>query len=60
MSDLTISEKKEIFLNLVETQDVEPSVPKSYELVMKKYSITKKQLVAIEQQGLDHEWPPLS
>lgn len=57
---LSILEKKEIFAALVETQDAVCNVPKSYELVMKRFDICKEQLEVIEEQGLDNEWPPLS
>ena len=57
---LSVLEKKEIFAALVETQDAVCNVPKSYEIVTKKFNICREQLEAIEEQGLDNEWPPLS
>ena len=65
---LTTEEKKEIFLRLVATQDelaVSPraegaNVRKSYEVVTEIFSISEEQLHAIEEEGLDNEWPPLS
>ncbi len=56
---LTTQQKKEIFLNLVETQDSVHSVRKSYDAVTEKYDISEDQLKEIEEEGLENEWPPL-
>jgi hypothetical protein len=58
---LTTDEKKEIFSHLVATQDaLGTNVRKSYEMVTVQYSISEEQLRAIEDEGVEHEWPPLS
>jgi hypothetical protein len=57
---LSTDEKKEIFSHLVATQDSVHNVRKSYEVVTEHFSISEDQLKAIEQEGLDNEWPPLS
>jgi hypothetical protein len=57
---LTTDQRKEIFLNLVETQDALNSVRKSYEMVTERFEITEAELRRIEEEGLDKEWPPLS
>jgi hypothetical protein len=57
---LSTEEKKEIFSHLVATQDAVVSVRKSYEMVTEHFSISEEQLRAIEEEGLDNEWPPLS
>jgi len=57
---LSTEEKKEIFSHLVATQDSVHNVRKSYEVVTDHFSISEDQLKAIEQEGLDNEWPPLS
>jgi len=57
---LSTEEKKEIFSNLVATQDEVNNVRKSYEVVTEQFSISEEQLKAIEEEGLDNEWPPLS
>ena len=57
---MTTQQKQEIFLNLVATQDEVQSVRKSYEVVTEKYDISEEELRAIEEEGLDKEWPPLS
>jgi hypothetical protein len=56
---LTTQQRKEIFLNLVETQDAINNVRQSYEVVTEKYDISEDQLRQIEEEGLDNEWPPL-
>lgn len=57
---LTLQQRQEIFHDLVLTQDVVPSVPRSRQMITEKYDITVEQLRAIEDEGLDKEWPPLS
>src|SRR6266481_3464288 len=56
---LTTQQRKEIFLNLVETQDAVNNVRKSYEDVTERFDISEDQLRQIEEEGLDNEWPPL-
>ncbi|HBI42439.1 MAG TPA: hypothetical protein DDY78_06205 [Planctomycetales bacterium] len=51
--------RKEIFLALVETQDKEVGVARSRRLVAERFSVTEILVRAIEEEGLDHEWPPL-
>lgn len=57
---LSTEEKKEIFSHLVATQDAVANVRKSYEMVTEQYSISEEQLRAIEDEGVENEWPPLS
>jgi hypothetical protein len=57
---LSTEEKKEIFSHLVATQDAVANVRKSYEMVTEHFTISEEQLRAIEEEGLDNEWPPLS
>jgi len=57
---LPVPLRKEIFLTLVTSQDTgELSVAQSREKVVKQYGITDAQLRQIEEEGLEHEWPPL-
>jgi hypothetical protein len=58
---LTTEEKMEIFSQLVATQDSMgvQNVRKSYEVVTEHFSISEEQLRAIEEEGLENEWPPL-
>ncbi len=57
---LSTEEKKEIFSHLVATQDEVHNVRKSYEMVTDHFDISEEQLKAIQEEGLEHEWPPLS
>ncbi|MSU77726.1 MAG: hypothetical protein EXS16_06485 [Gemmataceae bacterium] len=57
---LSTEEKKEIFSHLVATQDEVHNVRKSYELVTDHFDISEEQLKAVQEEGLEHEWPPLS
>ena len=61
---LSTEEKKEIFSQLVATQDATQGsvdyVRKSYEIVTEQFSISEEQLKAIEIEGSDNDWPPLS
>jgi hypothetical protein len=58
---LTLQQRREIFLDLVQTQDENTmSVPESRQAVIKKYKITDMQLRAIEEEGSDKDWPPLN
>jgi hypothetical protein len=57
---LSTDEKKEIFSRLVATQDEVNNVRKSYEMVTEHFEISEEQLKAIEDEGIDNEWPPLS
>lgn len=57
---LTLSQRQEIFRDLVRAQDMGLIVPKSRQIVTEKFDISEAQLRAIEDEGLDNEWPPLS
>ncbi len=56
---LTTEEKMAIFAALVETQDVVSDVPRSRQIIAKKYGITEAILRQIEEEGIDRQWPPL-
>ena len=57
---LTVQQRKDIFRDLVETQDSGiVNVPQSRQTVMKHFGITEAQLRQIEDEGLEKEWPPL-
>ena len=51
--------RKEIFLALVEAQDQEVGVARSRRVIMERFGLTESQVRQIEEEGLDHEWPPL-
>jgi hypothetical protein len=58
--------RKEIFLALVEAQDrlvvaqdQGSGVARSRRLIAERFSVPESLVRAIEEEGLDHEWPPL-
>jgi hypothetical protein len=51
--------RKEIFLALVETQERRVGVARSRQLVATQFGISVEHILLIEQEGLDHVWPPL-
>lgn len=56
---LTLEQRREIFHDLVATQDLGNAVRRSYEIVTEKHAISDAQLRQIEMEGLEKEWPPL-
>jgi hypothetical protein len=58
---LTVQQRREIFLALVQTQDQGVmTVSQSREHVSRQFEITDSQLRQIEEEGLEKEWPPLN
>jgi len=51
--------RKEIFLALVEAQDQEVGVARSRRLIAERFGLSEAQVREIEEEGLDHERPPL-
>jgi FlaA1/EpsC-like NDP-sugar epimerase len=56
---LTVDERREIFHDLVTTQDEVRNVPQSRKIITQKYGISDAQLRKIEEEGINREWPPL-
>ena len=56
---LTVEQRREIFSDLVATQDVVHDVPRSKQMICQKFGITEAQLRQIEDEGIDRQWPPL-
>lgn len=56
---LSVDERREIFNVLVQTQDEIANVAESRRLVSQEFGITELQLRQIEEEGLEHQWPPL-
>ena len=52
-------QRKEIFRALVDVQDKGSSVLQSRKEVAKHFRVSDKQVRQIEEEGLEHEWPPL-
>ncbi len=57
---LTLQQRRDIFRDLVATQDLGMPVRRSYQIVTEKYEINDVQLRQIEDEGLEKEWPPLN
>ncbi len=56
---LPTTERKTIFLALVEAQDGKMGVVRSRKEIAEQFGISDRQLKRIEQEGIDGEWPPL-
>ena len=59
-TELTEDRRKEIFLALVEAQDLEMEVAQSRNLMVERFEVTDKQVQLIEREGLNQKWPPLA
>jgi hypothetical protein len=57
---LTLQQRRDIFRDLVATQDLGTGVRRSYQIVTERFEITDAQLRQIEDEGLEKEWPPLN
>ena len=53
------SRRKEVFLALVTAQDGEMPVAQSRKEIAQRFGITEAEVVRIEREGLDNNWPPL-
>jgi hypothetical protein len=56
---LSEDRRKEIFLALVDAQDHEMSVAESRKLIAQRFALTDAQLLRIEREGMERQWPPL-
>jgi hypothetical protein len=57
---LTIQQRREVFLALVQAQDSGlMSIADSKSNVVKHFGITDSQLDQIVEEGIEKEWPPL-
>jgi hypothetical protein len=52
-------QRMEIFLALVQAQDREVGVARSRQLIASRFGVSEDQIRRIEDEGIDHEWPPL-
>jgi hypothetical protein len=58
---LSLQQRRDVFHALVTTQDLNlMSVSESRQYIEKQFDITDAQLKQIEEEGLEHEWPPLN
>ena len=53
------SRRKEVFLALVTAQDAEMPAAQSRKEIALRFGITEAEVVRIERDGLDNNWPPL-
>jgi Sigma-70, region 4 len=56
---LAETQRKEIFLALVDAQDQEMPVDVSRKVVAERFGVSEGQVRQIEREGLDNDWPPL-
>jgi hypothetical protein len=56
---LSLEQRKEVFLALVEAQDNKMTVPQSLKATAERFLLSEQQVRQIEQEGLTGEWPPL-
>jgi hypothetical protein len=56
---LSLEQRREVFLALVEAQDGHMTVPQSRKATAERFCLSEQQVRRIEQEGLDGEWPPL-
>jgi hypothetical protein len=59
VNEIPESLRREIFQALVEEQDKAVGVARSRRLIAERFEVSESQVRLIEQEGLDHEWPPL-
>jgi hypothetical protein len=56
---LSLEQRMEVFLALVEAQDSQMGVPQSRRAVAERHGLSEQQVRRIEREGLDGAWPPL-
>lgn len=57
--ELTEDCRKEIFLALVDAQDHGTDVVGSRKLMVQRFGVSESQVLQIEREGMDNQWPPL-
>jgi hypothetical protein len=57
--DLPESRRKELFCLLVVAQDYAMSVAEAREMACDLFGLVESQVIRIEQEGLESDWPPL-
>jgi hypothetical protein len=60
MSQPLPTRRQRIFLDLVNLQDQGISTSRSRRMIQEKYDLSDADLLAIELEGIDKEWPPLN
>ena len=54
-----VGRRREAFRALVEAQDAGMSVPDSRRQVGDRYDLTEAEVLAVEREGVENNWPPL-
>ena len=57
--ELAESLRKKIFLALVNTQDQLLEVGQSRKLMVQRFGVSESQVLQIEREGIENQWPPL-
>jgi hypothetical protein len=52
-------ERQKIFADLVKLQDLGLKASESRRQIVEHYRINSQQLIEIEEEGIEEEWPPL-
>ncbi len=51
--------RKKIFLALVNAQDQNLEVGQSRKLMVERFCVSENQVLEIEREGIENQWPPL-
>jgi hypothetical protein len=57
--ELTEPRRREAFLALIDLQDHDVPVAESRTLIAERFGIRVTDVLSIEREGLDNDWPPL-
>jgi hypothetical protein len=57
--ELAESLRKKIFLALVSAQDQNLEVGQSRKLMAQRFGVSESQVLHIEREGIENQWPPL-
>jgi DNA-directed RNA polymerase sigma subunit (sigma70/sigma32) len=58
-STLSLEDRKQLFLALVDAQDGGMTVSQSRKAVAAEFGVSEQTVRQIEEEGIDAEWPPL-
>ncbi len=59
IQELAENLRKKIFLALVSAQDQQLEVSQSRKLMVQRFGVSENQVLQIEREGIDNQWPPL-
>jgi hypothetical protein len=58
-SQLPIERRMEIFQAVVEAQDKDLGTARARQMVARRFGVSEAAVRGIEEEGIDHQWPPL-